>query len=56
MKRKILLVDEGEVLTTVFTSVLDSEGYGVYVVSTWEEALFIIEKHKPNMIIFEYEK
>lgn len=53
---KILFVDQGDVLAEVYTRVLEKEGYEVHVVSKWDEALSLIEKCKPNMILFGWEK
>jgi DNA-binding response OmpR family regulator len=51
MKKKILVIDDEELLTKTFALLLGKRNYEVRVASRYEEALSIIEKEDYDLIL-----
>lgn len=52
-KNKILIVEDDEVLTSVYVTRLEMEGFNVKTVSNGEDALLAIQKHRPDLILLD---
>ena len=52
-KNKILIVEDDEVLTSVYVARLEMEGFNVKTVSNGEDALLAIQKHRPDLILLD---
>lgn len=52
-KKKILLVEDDEALSTIYQIRLEAEDYDVRRVSNGEEALSATLEHKPDLIILD---
>jgi DNA-binding response OmpR family regulator len=50
---KILLIDDDEALTTIFTAALTKEGFTVIVANTGQEGLNKAETESPNLILLD---
>lgn len=50
---KILLIDDDEALTTIFTAALTKEGYQIIVTNTGQEGLDKAETESPNLILLD---
>ena len=50
---KILLIDDDEALTTIFTAVLTKEGYQIVVTNTGQEGLDKAETEAPGLILLD---
>ena len=50
---KILLIDDDEALTTIFTAVLTKEGYQIVVTNTGQEGLDKAETETPGLILLD---
>ena len=50
---KILLIDDDEALTTIFTAVLTKEGYQIVFTNTGQEGLDKAETEAPGLILLD---
>jgi DNA-binding response OmpR family regulator len=50
---KVLLIDDDEALTTIFTAVLTKEGYQVLVTNTGQEGIDKAMAEIPNLILLD---
>lgn len=50
---KILLIDDDEALTTIFTAALSKEGYQIVVTNTGQEGLNKAETEAPGLILLD---
>jgi CheY-like chemotaxis protein len=55
MTKKIMLVDDRENIRTVLGDIFESLGYMVIKASTGEEALDMIDKEMPNLVLLDTE-
>ena len=55
MTKKILLVDDRETMRTVLGDIFEGLGYKVVKASTGEEALGIVDKEMPNLVLLDTE-
>ena len=51
MKKRILVVDDEEILTVTFVKLLETAGYGVLVASRGEDAVVMVEEDDFDLII-----
>jgi CheY-like chemotaxis protein len=52
-KQKVLIVDDEENLRELYKSELSAEGYNVMVASTGKEAVEILNKTRPDVIVMD---
>ena len=50
---KILVVDDDKILTKLVRTRLEAENYRVFVASNGEEALHVLEKKKPDLVLLD---
>jgi len=55
MTKKILLVDDRENVRVTLRDIFEGEGYTVVATTTGEEALDIIDKEKPDLVLLDTE-
>lgn len=55
MIKKILLVDDRENVRVTLHDIFENEGYKVVAATTGEEALDIIDKEKPELVLLDTE-
>lgn len=51
---KLLIVDDEEKLANTLKSYFETSGYQVWVANTGEEALLLLEQHRPDVLLVDW--
>ena len=53
MKRRVLVVDDDELILQILTTILDMEDFEVRTVETGEDALAAVEEELPDVVVLD---